>query len=76
MDTVNVRRRERTLGRVQRVVPIPSNCNPELAEVDFVNGCLEVSLPKIIPGPTYSRTLTIGTGKSSASSAGGKGRKG
>ena len=54
METSHFRRRERTLGRVQRIVPVPANSNPELAQVDFVNGCLEVS-----PPTTTATTTTL-----------------
>jgi HSP20 family protein len=38
--------RERTFGRVERVVPLPEGINPDGAQASFRNGVLTVTIPK------------------------------
>lgn len=39
---------ERIYGSFQRVIPLPSEVNPEGAQAKFDNGVLEIILPKIV----------------------------
>lgn len=41
---------ERIYGSFQKIVPLPSEVNPEEAKAKFENGVLEIVLPKVVTG--------------------------
>ncbi|MFO7266029.1 MAG: Hsp20/alpha crystallin family protein [Bacillota bacterium] len=50
---------ERQYGSFQRVIPLPTEVDPDKAEARFVNGVLEVRAPKRNPREGYGRRLEI-----------------
>jgi HSP20 family protein len=42
-------REERIYGKFSRVIPLPSEVDPEKAEAKFENGVLEITAPKVKP---------------------------
>ncbi len=42
-------REERIYGKFSRVIPLPSEVDPEKAEAKFENGVLEIRVPKVKP---------------------------
>ncbi len=47
-EHVHFHRRERAFGRAQRSIALPSNCNPDTATCEFLNGVLIISMPKMV----------------------------
>ncbi len=45
--TENVHRVERFYGRIERIVPLPTEVKPEEAKAEYKDGVLEIRIPKV-----------------------------
>jgi len=45
-DTDTYHRRERSVGKVKRTIPLPQNTNQDDIKASFENGVLKVTIPK------------------------------
>ncbi|HEY1151541.1 MAG TPA: Hsp20/alpha crystallin family protein [Pseudoduganella sp.] len=53
-------RLERAYGRFVRTIPMPENADPDHALAKFDNGVLTLTVPKLEPSRSASRTIDIG----------------
>ena len=53
-------RLERAYGRFLRTIPMPENADPDRALAKFDNGVLTLTVPKLEPSRSASRTIDIG----------------
>jgi HSP20 family protein len=54
-------RSERQFGAFERMIPLPSDINPDKAKASFKKGVLEITLPKTEEARSHRKTIPIQT---------------
>jgi HSP20 family protein len=54
--------RERSVGRFERVIPLPNGLDLDNAKADFKNGVLNIAIPKAREGQTEGKRIAVNRG--------------